>query len=95
MNDNGVALAAIGLAGTTVTGIIWVVRYFAKTLSKDLREHTKAAVRQAQASKEQVKASKEVLEFMKNLNGKLANITHQTIQEQNVTHQTIEHEEKK
>lgn len=59
-----VALAAIGLAATTVGGLIWVVKYFAKTLSKDLQEHTAAAITQAQASEE-------VLKFMKNLNGKL------------------------
>lgn len=59
-----VALAAIALAGTTVGGLIWVVKYFAETLSKDLKEHTAAAIKQAESSDE-------VLKFMKNLNGKL------------------------
>lgn len=62
--DNTVALAAISLALTTVGGLIWVVKYFAETLSKDLKEHTAAAIKQA-------KSSDEVLRFMKNLNGKL------------------------
>ncbi len=71
MEDKTVTLAAIGLVGTVVACLIWVVKYFANTLSKDLKEHTAAALKQAQASKEQTQASKEVLLFMKNLNGKL------------------------
>lgn len=62
--DTTVSIAAIGLAGTTVAGLIWVVKYFAKTLSKDLQEHTKAAVSQTQTNEE-------MLRFMRNLNGKL------------------------
>lgn len=64
--DNAVALAAIALATTTVACLVWVVKYLAKTLSKDLQEHTKAA-------QSQTRASNEVLKFMKNLNGKLEN----------------------
>jgi hypothetical protein len=59
-----VALAAIALAGTTVGALVWVLKFFANTLSKDLKEHTEAALKQAEASNE-------VLTFMKNLNGKL------------------------
>lgn len=62
--ENSVALAAIGLAGTTIAGLVWVVKYLAKTLSKDLQEHTKAAITQAQTNEE-------MLTFMKKLNGKL------------------------
>lgn len=100
--DNAVALASIALAASSVTGLIWLAKFVAKTLGKDLQEHTKAALKQSQAAKEQAKesrkaaaASKEVLTFMENLNGKLGKITHQTIQEQNVEHQTVEVERKK
>lgn len=96
--ENTVAIAAISLAGATVTGLIWVMKYFAKTLSHDLKEHTKAAINQtiaskdsAAASREQKAASQEVLMFMKNLNGKLAKATIQTVQEQTVEHQTVQH----
>lgn len=102
MDNNAVALAAIGLALTTVGGLVWVMKYFAKTLSVDLKEHTKAAVEQTvaakeatQASKNQLQGSKEVLAFMKNLNGKLAKATIQTISEQHIEHQHVEHEEVK
>jgi hypothetical protein len=71
-----VALAAIGLAATTVGGLIWVVKYFAKTLSKDLQEHTSAAIKQAEASDE-------VLKFMKNLNGKLEGAFVEKVKEKN------------
>lgn len=78
MPDTTVSLAAIALAATSIGGVIWVVKYLAKTLSEDLKEHTKAALIGAQASREQKAASTEVLIFMKNLNGKLAKATIQT-----------------
>lgn len=98
--ENAVALAAIGLASTTVLGLIWLAKFVAKTLGRDLKEHTKAAEHQtasnrelSKASREQTKASTEVLQFMKNLNGKLAKATIQTVTEQNVEHQTIKHQD--
>lgn len=63
-SPTAVSLAAIALAATAVGGVIWLAKYFAKELSKDLREHTKAAVNQTAASNE-------VLLFMRNLNGEL------------------------
>lgn len=89
--DNAVALAAIALAASSVAGLIWLAKFVARTLGEDLKAHTQAAYKATQASKEQVKASKEVLTFMKNLNGKLAKATIQTVQEQNVKNQTIQH----
>lgn len=95
--DNAVALAALGLTGSTIAALVWVVKYLANTLSKDLQEHTKAALKQQLASKEQATAarkstaaSNEMLIFMKALNGKLRKATIQTIQEQKVERQTIE-----
>lgn len=62
--ENTVAMAAIGLAATTVAGLIWVVKFFAEKLVAALKEHSEAALKQSQSSDE-------VLKFMKNLNGKL------------------------
>jgi len=101
--ENAVAIAAIGLAGTTVGALIWVVKYIAKELSRDLREHTKASIAAAAASKslketvqkvgEQAQLSaansEEQLKFMKKLNGKLENAIIQKVAEQTVEHQTI------
>lgn len=87
--DNAVALAAIGLATSSVGGLIWLAKFVAKTLGEDLKAHTIAANKQTAASKKQTEASQEVLKFMKNLNGKLAKITKQTIQEQDIKHQTV------
>lgn len=75
--DNAVALAAISLAGGSMGGVIWLAKYFAKQLSHDLQEHTKAAQNNAQASDE-------MLKFMRNLNGKLENAYIQKVQEQTV-----------
>jgi Mg2+/Co2+ transporter CorB len=64
--DNTVALASIALAASSVAALVWVVKYFAKSLTSALKEHTKAA-------QGQIKSSDEVLKFMINLNGKLEN----------------------
>lgn len=69
--ENAVAIAAIGLAGTTIAGLIWVVKYFASTLSNDLREHTIAATKLASAGDKQAQSNQEMITFMKKLNGKL------------------------
>lgn len=106
--DNAVAIAAIGLAVTTVGGLIWVLKYFAKELSKDLKEHTKAAQLSAQASKSleatvkkvgqqaelTARNSEEQLKFMQRLNGKLEKAVIQKVTEQRVEHQTVNHMEK-
>lgn len=107
MDGAEVALAAIGVLGTTLVGFIWLVKWVARTLGKDLQEHTKAAYRQADASKEQAKAARDLKEsvdkglevstelhtFMKNLNGKLAKATIQTVKEQKVEKQIVESHE--
>jgi len=101
--DNAVALAAIALAATTIGGLIWVLKYVTRELSKDLKEHTKASIASAAASKsleatvEKVGAqaelsaanSEEQLKFMKKLNGKLENAIIQKVAEQTVEHQTV------
>lgn len=81
MTGNEVALAAIALAATAVGAVIWLAKYLANELSKDLKEHTQAAVRQQEASKiqadasrESAKASREMVIFMKKLNGKLPHL---------------------
>jgi len=105
--DNAVALAAIALAATTVGGLIWVLKYVTRELSKDLKEHTKASIASAAASKsleatvEKVGAqaelsaanSEEQLKFMKKLNGKLENAIIQKVTQQTVEHQTVQSKE--
>jgi hypothetical protein len=72
--ENTVSLAAIGLAATTVAALVWVVKYLAKTLSKDLQEHTAAATKQ-------IAASNEMLIFMKKLNGRLPKLVGEKIEQ--------------
>lgn len=107
MVENTVSLAAIGLAATLAGGIIWLAKYFAKELSVDLKEHTRAATNLSVASKSlqatvekvgkqaevSAKNSEEQLKFMKKLNGKLENAIIQKVAEQNVEHQTVHHVE--
>lgn len=69
--ENGVALAAIALAGTAVASLAWVIRYFATTFVDAMKSHTAAAVELKAESAASRETSEEVLKFMKNLNGKL------------------------
>ena len=55
--ESEVALAAIALAGTSIAGVIWIAKYFAKELTKDLKAHTLAAEQQRQASLKSAEAS--------------------------------------
>lgn len=106
--DNTVAIAAIGLAATTVAGLIWVVKYFAKELANDLREHTKAAIAQQTASKLSAKASESLEKTVRDV-GRKAELSAKNSEEQlkfmrklngklenaivqKVTEQTVEHQ---
>lgn len=80
--NSEVALSALALAGSTVVGLIWIVKFLAKKLNQTLIEHTKAAIAQTQASNE-------VLNFMIKLNGKLEKATIQKVNEMNVANQTV------
>lgn len=106
--DNAVALAAIALAATTVGGLVWVMKYFAKTLTHDLKEHTKAVVQQREASLKSAEASMSLEKTVKQV-GKQAQLSAANSQEQlkfmkklngklegaivqKVTEQTVQHQ---
>ncbi len=55
--DNAVAIAAIGLAATMGGGVIWLAKFFANRLSKDLQAHTKASEEVKQASLKQAESN--------------------------------------
>lgn len=90
-----VLIASLALVGTSIGGLLWAMKYFARTLGKDLVAHTKAAQAQTRTNKEvakmmdtntkamdaNTKANEEVLLFMRNLNGRLAKATVETIKE--------------
>ena len=42
--ETPVAIAAIALAGTSIGGVIWALKYFAKTLSHNINENTKSNI---------------------------------------------------
>lgn len=79
--ENTVSLAAIGLAGTAIAGIIWLAKYFAKEFVKDLKEHTKAAIQQREASLKSAKAS-EALEKTVSYVGAQAELSAKNSEEQ-------------
>lgn len=107
MNDGNytsIIIALIALITLLVSGLggamIWTVKWFAKHYGADMKAHTKAAVSQSQSNKKlstavdkNTESNEEVLTFMKNLNGKLAKATIQTVKEQQVEHQTVKTQE--
>ena len=50
-NANAIVLGLIGVIGAQSAGVIYVVKYLLKDASKDLKEHTKAAIQQADSNK--------------------------------------------
>lgn len=105
MGDSGnltsIIIALLGLLSLTITifggAVIFFGKWFAKNYGKDMKAHTEAALNSSVASKQLTKAvdrntesNDQVLTFMKNLNGKLAKATIQTVKEQKVEHQIIE-----
>lgn len=83
-----IVIASLALVGTCIAAIIWALKYFAKSLSTDIVAHTKAANAQVQTNKEVTRVMRQNLEvndqmltFMKNLNGKLAKATVDTLRE--------------
>ena len=60
VESNTVSLASLGIVATSLAAIIWVAKYFASTLSADMREHTKASVELKLAAIDQTKSHKYV-----------------------------------
>ena len=91
-NLTSIIIALLGLLTLVTATVIYVARWAIDTYSKDIKAHTNATNKMSNSSDNLTKAIKkntesndEVLSFMKNLNGKLAKATIQTIQEQKVT----------
>lgn len=50
MNDNGVALAAIAIVGTTVGALIWIVKFLMMQMRRSLDKNTSAQLKVVQAT---------------------------------------------
>ncbi len=74
MDIPAIALAAMGLAGTAMAALVWIVKFLLKEFMASLDKNTISNNRVAEMSTE-------TLEFMKNLNGKLTKITAEKIKE--------------
>lgn len=79
--ENAVAIAALGLAGTTVGALIWALKYLGNTLAKDLQEHTQAAIEQKNAAIEQTETLRSLKKTVK-IVGRQAELTGKNSQEQ-------------
>jgi hypothetical protein len=89
MDGNTVALSALGVLATCVALMAWVVKKVLGDVAPALTKHAETAEGLGIAVEKNTQSNEELLTFMKNLNGKLAKATIQSVQEQNVEHQTI------
>ena len=103
-NSATIIIALVSLLGVLAAALIWMLKWAIGHYGDDIQAHTKAANNLAKASENLAKSNKQMAEavkkntesndqvliFMKNLNGKLAKATIQTVKEQNVEHQHIE-----
>lgn len=70
--NSGVELAALGIVATSVTALVWIVKFLMKDIKDSLDKNTTSHERVADVTQE-------ILTFLKNLNGKLAEITAQKV----------------
>jgi predicted nucleic acid-binding protein len=93
MEDNAVALTALGVLATSVGLMAWVVKKVLSDVAPALTKHADTASELSDSVLENTKSNKEMLKFMKKLNGRLENAVIQKVAEQTVHHQHIEHKE--
>ncbi len=93
MDPIGVEMAALGIVATAVTALVWIVKFLMNEIKTSLDKNSVSHDKVARATRLNTAVSQETLEFMKNLNGRLAKITEQRIHEQTVEHQTIKRNE--
>lgn len=74
MDNNTVAIAALGIVGTAVASLVWIVKFLMREIKTSLDKNTESHYRVAEVSEE-------TLTFLKNLNGRLTKITAQKIKE--------------
>lgn len=82
-DSSAVVLAALALIGTILAVVV-------TPLFGMLKQQDSTHKKLSDSIDRNTKSNQEVLTFMKNLNGKLAKATIQTVQEQTVEHQTIQ-----
>lgn len=93
MDNNSVAIAALGVLGSCVALMAWVVKKVLGDVEPALRKHAETADNLGHAVDRNTESSKELLAFMRNLNGKLAHITSQKIEERHVTKQIVDNQD--
>lgn len=81
MNDATVLLTALGIVGACVSVLAWLAKYLLTQFKVSLDKNTASHEKVAQATSINTKVSEETLTFMKNLNGRLAKITAEKINE--------------
>lgn len=89
MDSNAVSLAALGVLGTCVGLMAWVVKKVLGDVAPALNHHARTAENLGKAVDKNTESNQELLTFMKKLNGKLENAIIQKVTEQTVEHQTI------
>lgn len=71
MNDNTVAIAALGVLGTCVGLMAWVVKKVLGDVAPALQKHSESAEGLKEAVQKNTDSNDQMLTFMKKLNGKL------------------------
>ena len=71
---NEITLAALGIVATAVGAFVWIVKFLMTEVKSSLDKNTFSHNKVAEATRLNTKVSQETLTFMKNLNGRLAQI---------------------
>lgn len=90
MDNNSVAIAALGVLATSVGLMAWVVKKVLGDVAPALTHHAQTAQNLSDAVKKNTESNDELLKFMRKLNGRLENAVIQKVAEQTIAHQTVE-----
>lgn len=72
--DNAVALSALGVLGTCVALVAWVVKKVLGDVAPALQRHADTNLELREAVKESAQVTRETKEFLVNLNGSLRKV---------------------
>lgn len=77
---NEVVLVALGIVATCVGALIWLLKFIMTEIKVSLDKNSESHQRVATATALNTKATQETVNYLKNLNGRLADITAEKIE---------------
>lgn len=86
MTESTVVLTALGIIASCLAALVWIVKFLMREIKTSLDKNTASHEKVAEATSVNTQVSHETLTFMKNLNGRLAEITADKAEQRRAQH---------